>query len=177
MRNHHHLKQGRHLHKAGSKAKISSSKRVQFFPSVRMVAWQSTEDNGERWYTKEAYQSFKQEVRQTTQAVVQYDGDFDSLNPKEHCLVGLEDRITKDQIRNRKRRTREYTYIVLHSQHRLRCLGIDDPEWISAIASQVSRHARHQAFERAAVYQSCPLQRILQRIDHQLHLNFQTILE
>ena len=157
---HNHLRQHcsklLHIISRTSKAKACSKKckGVQFFPSVRTVSWRpGTEKKEDLWYTKEAYQSFKDEVSRTAQSVLQFQNngtDLSLLDPCEYCLVGLDDRISRDQIRERKRRTRKHTSDILHSQQRLRCLGIQDPNLISTIAEKASRQSRHLAFQRAA---------------------------
>jgi len=124
--------------------------RVQFAPSIQVAKVKSVK-NEDLWYNKDAYRSFRADLGQTIRAVHECRGDIRYLDPNQHCLVGLEDRITNDQIRYRKRKNQQHTYNILEMQYTQRCRGISDPDTISALAGETSRLSGYRALQRAAV--------------------------
>lgn len=103
------------------------------------------------WYKREAYMSFRKELNHTVRAIHQYyRGDVRYLDPREHCLTGLEDRLTHEQVSYRRRKARHHTHTVLYQQYTQRCLGIYDPDFISDIAGVVSRSCGFRAQQIAS---------------------------
>lgn len=98
-------------------------KRVLFSPSIQVHPMRHANVKKEDlWYKQEHYKSFKEHIKRI-RLVVHHQlrgGDpqslLDSLDG-DYCLTGLEDRITFDQILNRRKRILKYKRFVLEQQH------------------------------------------------------------
>jgi len=122
------------------------------------------------WYKSAAYESFRQERNQILWAVRHHhccygssprlllENGSDSMKqkqkqkqPEHHCLTGFEDRMTMEQIIRRRNKTRHYTRAVLQQQYAQRCMGINDPEFLSTVAGMVSRSCGYRARHKASL--------------------------
>ena len=152
---------------------IKRRKRVRFgsdsteTPLIQTVSVPSfkTED---LWYNSAAYESFRQERNQILWAVRHHhccygssprllleNGSMKQQQAEHHqmenyyCLTGFEDRMTTEQIIRRRNKTRHYTRAVLQQQYAQRCMGINDPEFLSTVAGMVSRSCGYRALHKA----------------------------
>lgn len=104
---------------ATSRRKIRKCVRFNSNVQTKSVPSVKRED---LWYKREAYISFRREMNHTVHAINQYyRGDVCYLDPQEHCLTGLEDRLTRGQISYRRLKTRQHTRTVLSQQYNQRC--------------------------------------------------------
>ena len=121
---------------------------VQFSPLVQVTTVESVKKE-DLWYKNDSFQSFKHEMKQTARAYRHCGGRVSFLDRNEFCLVGLEDRMTSTQNRNRRHIKHQHMYNILELQHLQRCQGIVDPNALSALASEGSKFSGYRAHQNA----------------------------
>jgi len=132
-------------------------KRVNFAPddaNVVSLIHFNKNDLEKMWYNQKDYDEFEQKRRITIEAVRKYAAKCDaatSLDPTEHCVTGLEQHISSQQIICRKIKAKQYARVVLEQQCRQRRFGISDPVSTSAISEMFSRQAGTRAHLRAVI--------------------------
>lgn len=104
------------------------------------------------WYRREDYWSFEQERRFTLMAIRNANGDESVLDPNQFSLRGLEQKVCRQQIAQRKWEAQLCQRAVLEHQFRLRQSGIWDPDQLKAISERYSQPAQQRALQTGVHY-------------------------
>ena len=103
------------------------------------------------WYQSKDYADFKQQSRQTLDALQQADGNLSLLNANEHCIRGLEAHVSRDVLQLRQMRIRSTVQVVLDQQQVQRLHGIKDPLLLGAVSMMFSKQSRQTALSMGAL--------------------------
>jgi hypothetical protein len=107
-------------------------KSVTFAPKVSVVSIVTTPaDLSNAWYGRDEYRQFEASRRRTISEIGSANGNLSLLDPAEHCVLGLEEQLSREQVLVRRLKTSHYT------------------SDIHALASMLSRHASNRAQWRA----------------------------
>jgi len=158
-----------------SKFDRKSTKAVRFAPAAEnTVAFRPAYDQEElrhAWYRPVEYLDFERSRRETIVAVqkVVNDGNMIGLDPSEHCITGLEDQLTRDQIVFRRLKAIHYTRLVLEQQKQQKQQQQREQQqqtttmeamFVTLPASSISRMFSRQSGKRAQ------LRAVLSSLDH-----------
>lgn len=123
-------------------------KSVSFAPSVSVISIVNTPaDLANAWYETAEYREFEANRRITIAEINKVHGNLSQLDPAEHCVLGLEEQLSRKQMMVRKLKASHYAKLVLERHN---CPG--DAKYtrgIQALASMLSRHASQRAQWRA----------------------------
>jgi hypothetical protein len=133
-------------------------KSVSFAGTATVIPLVKTpSDLTNAWYDHDEYKRFEASRRMTIDAINTVQGDLSQLDPAVHCMLGLEEQLTRKQALVRKLKSSHYTQLVLEQLKRSKQLGSSGPYSASkpsdgellALSSMLSRHASHRAQWRA----------------------------
>jgi len=139
--------------KAARKAKVRKAKKsVRFADDKTTISFRriSREELCDMWYQPAEYCEFDRSRRLTIAAVKEVNGNLDALDPQEHCVMGLEEQLTRKQILARRLRTVNYNRLVLEQQDLHRAFGgMQDISSVQQQQKAISDMFSRQALKRA----------------------------
>lgn len=139
-------------HQANSKMKTKKTVRFACEGKASSVSFRPIcrEEVRELWIQPYEYGNFERSRRNTIAAFREAKGILSSLDPREHCLLGLEDQLSRKQIFTRRFTTKQYIRLVLEQEHLERRLGVHHKQ-ASMISEMFSRQAMKRAHLRAVL--------------------------
>ena len=137
------------------RAPLKTKKQLKFHSRVKCVRRTITKKDSKRlWLQEEDYRSIQQGIRSTIRAVNYARGDLALLDSKEHCILGLEQHLTRRQIVRRRMHTMQRTQAILHQQNYQRYYGICDPHALRNVSKLFSQQESKRAYMRAVIAHS-----------------------
>jgi hypothetical protein len=130
---------------------VSFARTATVIPLVR-----TSSDLTNAWYEHDEYKRFEMSRRMTIDAINKAQGDMSLLNPAEHCLLGLEEQLSRKQVLVRKLKSSHYMQLVLEQLKTRKTLSNSpysgsepNDRDLLALSSMLSRHASQRAQWRA----------------------------
>jgi hypothetical protein len=99
-----------------------------------------------RWYNRTDYKDFKNEMKDTIQAIFGVKGQLKTLNVHDYTLVGLENSLSYRHVRERKQSIISYTHMIIEEQKYYQ------PEQLQHISVKLTESSIRRAYLRGLVY-------------------------
>lgn len=124
-------------------------RKVSFAPATSVYETQSTTSSDEEvtWYQAGDYTTFERERRETIVALQRLPES--DLDPEQYSIRGLEQKLTKKQVLERKYKSLQCKRAVLEQQKLQKSLGYFNPEILEETSRMFSKEAEQRAIQRA----------------------------
>ena len=109
------------------------------------------EELKETWMSDSDFKAVKQGNRETLITILKACGEMSKVDAHEFCLRGLESHIEMFYTKRKRDGHKQAIKRVLADQNLLRSMGLSDPEMISQVYGELSRHATVRAINLAFV--------------------------
>lgn len=131
-------------------------KTVRFAETAtRIIVQAPTAEQVEaQWMNDEDYRQVLAQRQETVRAVVQARGDWHKLDSEKHCLTGLEQNLSHQQILSRKAASLRYRQLILSEQHFQKSCGFQDAEALRSLSTLFSKQSGRSAHLRAILDQA-----------------------
>lgn len=124
-------------------------RKVSFATATSVYETDCSKDTTISWYQAQDYTSFERERRETIVALQRVQQLESKLDPEQYSLRGLEQKLTRQQIMERKLKSLQCKRAVLEQQDIQKSLGYFNPELLEETSRMYSKDATQHARQRA----------------------------
>ena len=133
------------------KRKVSKKVRIVEQENELFYRPYDKEELKETWMSQSEFKAVKQGNRETLITILKSCGELSKVDAQEFCLRGLESHIEMFYTKRKRDGHKQAIKRVLADQELLRSMGLSDPEMISQVYGELSRHATVRAINLAFV--------------------------